>query len=97
MRYLIRIYAFFFRLDPALIRPGRVDMREYIGHCSAYQLEQMFARFYPHEPESRRSEFANLVMKDGRPVSPALVQGFFMFYKDSAQDMIDNVTRLFEI
>ena len=87
----------FFRLDPALIRPGRVDVKEYIGHCSAYQLEQMFARFYPDEPESRRVEFANILLKDGRPVSPALVQGFFMFYKDSAQDMIDNVPRLFEI
>lgn len=26
------------RLDPALIRPGRVDVQEYIGYCSEYQL-----------------------------------------------------------
>ena len=24
------------RLDPALIRPGRVDYQEYIGYCSRY-------------------------------------------------------------
>lgn len=34
------------RLDPALIRPGRVDFKEYVGHCSRYQLEEMFKRFY---------------------------------------------------
>lgn len=34
------------RLDPALIRPGRVDFKEYIGYCSRYQLEEMFKRFY---------------------------------------------------
>lgn len=34
------------RLDPALIRPGRVDFKEYVGFCTRYQLEQMFKRFY---------------------------------------------------
>ena len=84
-------------MDPALIRPGRVDVKEYIGHCSAFQLEQMFARFYPDEPEDKRAEFSSHVLRDGRPVSPALIQGFFMFYKDSAQDMIHNIPRLFDI
>ena len=35
------------RLDPALIRPGRVDFKSYIGHCTDYQLRKMFQKFYP--------------------------------------------------
>lgn len=34
------------RLDPALVRPGRIDVKEYIGWCSANQVEQMFLKFY---------------------------------------------------
>ncbi len=34
------------RLDPALIRPGRVDMMVRIGEATAYQAAQMWDRFY---------------------------------------------------
>ncbi|CAK7211896.1 Complex III assembly protein translocase and chaperone [Sporothrix bragantina] len=34
------------RLDPALIRPGRVDMMMRIGEATAYQASQMWDRFY---------------------------------------------------
>ncbi|GIY76003.1 mitochondrial chaperone BCS1 [Caerostris extrusa] len=33
------------RLDAALIRPGRVDVKEYIGHATDYQLKLMYKRF----------------------------------------------------
>ncbi|ENN79957.1 mitochondrial chaperone BCS1 [Dendroctonus ponderosae] len=77
------------RLDPALIRPGRVDLKEYIGWCSRTQLEQMFMRFYPGEnalEESRR--FADNVLGEGKNVSPAQIQGFFMFHKHSSSDEV---------
>merc|ERR1712112_71245 len=37
------------RLDPALIRPGRVDVIQFIGHCSNHQLQTMFEKFYPEQ------------------------------------------------
>ncbi|KAH7985967.1 hypothetical protein HPB49_026185 [Dermacentor silvarum] len=39
-------------LDPALIRPGRVDVREFVGPASDHQLAALFRRFYPQEGEA---------------------------------------------
>ena len=82
------------RLDPALIRPGRVDRKVFIGHCDHYQLKQMFSRFYPDAKEELVNEFADKVIGLESPVSAAQIQGFFMFSKDNPQDIIDNVKEL---
>ena len=82
------------RLDPALIRPGRVDRKVFIGHCDHYQLKQMFSRFYPDTKEELVNEFADKVIGLESPVSAAQIQGFFMFSKDNPQDIIDNVNEL---
>jgi chaperone BCS1 len=34
------------RLDPALIRPGRVDLQELLGDATPYQAGELFRRFY---------------------------------------------------
>uniref|UniRef100_A0A182PZC9 Mitochondrial chaperone BCS1 n=1 Tax=Anopheles farauti TaxID=69004 RepID=A0A182PZC9_9DIPT len=86
------------RLDPALIRPGRVDVKEYVGHCSRHQLEQMFRRFYTGtDAESNARLFAERVAADGRNVSPAQVQGYFMVHKMSDQQtVLDNVHQIWD-
>ena len=85
------IYFFRFRLDPALIRPGRVDMKEFVDYCSEHQLTQMFLRFYPEEPESRAGEFARLALSLGKPISAAQVQGFFMMHKSDPDTVLRNI------
>nr|CAD7459327.1 unnamed protein product [Timema tahoe] len=86
------------RLDPALIRPGRVDLKEYVGHCSHCQLQQMFLRFYRgQEAPSQAATFANAVVKCDKPISPAQVQGYFMFYKDCPSAVLDNVEKMWTL
>ena len=84
------------RLDPALIRPGRVDVKEFIGHCSDYQLRKMFEKFYPTEADGKMTEdfvkAASVIER--KKLSPAAVQGHFMFFKTDPKGAIDNISRL---
>lgn len=82
------------RLDKALIRPGRVDLKALVDYCTIYQLEQMFNRFYPDEPEDAANEFSQIVSTSAKNVSAAQVQGYFMLYKDNARSAIKNAVNI---
>ncbi|KFM76336.1 Mitochondrial chaperone BCS1, partial [Stegodyphus mimosarum] len=82
------------RLDAALIRPGRVDVKEYIGFATTYQLKQMYQRFYPEMAISFAENFANAVIELNRDVSIAEVQGIFMLYKNDPEELIKNVDKI---
>lgn len=82
------------RLDPALIRPGRVDLKQYIGYCTSFQLESMFSRFYPDASPLQASLFAKCSTDVRVPVSAAAIQGHFMVYKEDPQGAIDNIEQL---
>lgn len=68
------------RLDPALIRPGRVDFKTLLDNATPRQARQMFAQFYGDE--ALADEFVALVARRGLPVSTAQLQGLFIFHKD---------------
>ena len=43
-------------LDPALLRPGRIDYRLYLGKASDQQKVELYRRFFPEAPESDARE-----------------------------------------
>jgi chaperone BCS1 len=91
------------RLDPALIRPGRVDLMLRIGEATRYQAAQMWDRFYGDvdTDHSGRERFLNRLEEmglfgqgpDGKPsnrhTSAAAIQGLFLFNKNDMKGAID--------
>ena len=45
------------RLDPALLRPGRIDYRLYLGNASIHQKVELYRRFFPDTSEMEAREF----------------------------------------
>ncbi|GAB5589337.1 Complex III assembly protein translocase and chaperone [Umbelopsis nana] len=80
-------------LDPALVRPGRIDMKEYLGNASESQIRRMFLRFYENE-NGLAEEFVQS-LKD-RSVSTASLQGHFVYFKDKPQEAVRNVCLLWQ-
>jgi len=98
------------RLDPALKRPGRVDMTERIGHATRYQAGKMWERFYGDVDAggaARERFLAKLeqlgLLPDGEPgsgparkhTSSAAIQGLFLRHKDSMDEAIDGLEEYF--
>lgn len=77
------------RLDPALIRPGRVDLLEKFDDASPSQAGELFAKFYRGHPQLGTDELLDGMRKvvqetvqmaraEGKTASMAGLQGLFI-------------------
>ena len=82
------------RLDSALIRPGRIDMKQLIDKSSVSQLVQMYSRFYPHMKHSDAVLFSERISATNQKYSVAQIQGYLMLFKQDPLGALNNVHTL---
>lgn len=97
------------RLDPALIRPGRVDLSLKIDDASPSQAKQLFMRFYGRDDDisgweiiedaelaalgRQVEEFVAEQKRAGNSVSMAALQGLFI--RSSVREVVGSLRTLF--
>lgn len=81
------------KLDPALIRPGRCDVKLEVRNASKMQLEKMFLRFFPGD-DNNATKFAQTL--PGDEISMAQLQGHFLKYSHSADECCAAVRSLLD-
>lgn len=60
----------------------------------------MFLRFYKEpgkDSGALAKEFSNSVMSFKKNVSPAQIQGYFMFHKSNPNAVVNNVSQIWEL
>jgi chaperone BCS1 len=80
------------RLDPALIRPGRIDRKELVGYADREQLRRLFVRFYGNDDPSMSEYFAERLPDGAIPMSA--VQTFLTHHASSADEALMDLDEL---
>lgn len=76
------------RLDPALIRPGRVDRIVSFGYATITQIERRFEAFFPLEPFANAKALAELVAPQN--VTMAEVQQYLLLFRKNGEQAFAN-------
>lgn len=80
-------------LDPALIRPGRADVKMLIGWMAASQVAEMFRKFFPDAPREKLLEAAAAVPPNA--VSAAQLQSHLFLHRESLDAALQSLPEFF--
>ncbi len=80
------------KLDPALIRPGRIDRKLEVSYADRDQLRRIFLRFFPQADVSRAESFA-AALPEGE-LAMSAVQNYLICHAESAEDACEDVETL---
>ena len=80
------------KLDPALIRPGRIDVKMYLGNATSAQCKKLFMKFFP-DKEHLVEEFK---IPSGK-FSIAIIQDYLMLHQGQAERAIASVESIEKI
>lgn len=67
------------KLDPALIRAGRIDVHLYMGHCDLSQIKAIYQAFFPDQD---MTAIDNIDLQSNDRISPAMVSAICTKYHD---------------
>jgi len=79
-------------LDPALIRPGRVDVITQFGLATQYQIGEMFSRFFPLIDEDVKNSFISQVPEG--TLSMAELQGYLLKCRNDINKAMNHLSEL---
>lgn len=82
------------KLDEALIRPGRADVKVYIGKATQDQIYRLFCRFHPDNEDIARVYAGSL---PSNKLSMAEIQHHLMVHRDSPKTALDNIDELLKV
>ena len=80
------------RLDPALLRPGRVDEMFEINYSSHFQMEKLCFRFFKDAELAKKFAYQLPEYK----FSMSMIQGFLLRYRKNPQEILNNISNLLE-
>jgi hypothetical protein len=80
------------KLDSALVRPGRCDVKLELKCASRNQMQRLFLRFFPNAGDLEAKRFASSLPEF--ELSMAQLQGHLLEYRDSSKEAVDQVPNL---
>jgi len=82
------------RLDPALIRPGRIDLKEKIGWATHSQISRLFLKFFPEANQNEANQFATVALSLSPTISAAQVQAHLLLYSEDIEGAIEKASTI---